>query len=144
MVGLPKRSMPKIPTFAILVLLAVAKFAIIQRKPLAIPRIRKVVDEHALQLYMDNQRRLLLNESSVIKLGINYDARGAKPDSLFLQDYVDEFQMVNRWANETEKNSYLKAFADTTRSDLVHGDICETIILFNETKGMKRHVHAFQ
>ena len=87
--GLPKHSIRNSwasATFAILVLLAVAKFAIIQRKPLAIPRIRKVVDEHALQLYMDNQRSLLLNESSVIKLGINYDARGAKPDSQLKYD----------------------------------------------------------
>jgi hypothetical protein len=91
---------------------------------------------------MYNQRRSLINESSVIDLGFN--EREALP-SRFLQHYFgSEIEMVESWnqVNETERNARLRDFASPTHAhaDLLYGRLCDTILFFRETNGVRRHV----
>eukprot|EP00585_Thalassiosira_rotula_P012690 CAMPEP_0196130840 /NCGR_PEP_ID=MMETSP0910-20130528/1077_1 /TAXON_ID=49265 /ORGANISM="Thalassiosira rotula, Strain GSO102" /LENGTH=403 /DNA_ID=CAMNT_0041390221 /DNA_START=3 /DNA_END=1211 /DNA_ORIENTATION=+ len=97
-------------------------------------------DEHALQLYMHNQRSALLNASSVIDLGLNYQ----RVPSRFIQEYFGgELEVVvDSWKkkNVSERIAYSSAFADPTRGDLLTGGLCNTIQVFREAKGVRRHV----
>ena len=97
-------------------------------------------------VYMWNQLRTLINESSVIVMGFN--EKDALP-SRFLQHYFGgEFGIPESWRevrswNKTNQMAYLNNFATLIQhgySDLLYGCLCDTILLFRETNGVRRHV----
>jgi hypothetical protein len=96
--------------------------------------------------YMYNQRRTLINESSVIDMGFE---EGEDIESRFIQNYFgSEIEMVESWEqvsslDETERNARLHEFASPTHhahGDLLYGGLCDTILIFKETNGVRRHV----
>ena len=99
-------------------------------------------DEQELQIYMHNQRKLLLNESSMINLGLR-SAQYDKVSSRFIQDSFPDIEVVEslKSKNISERDKYLNDFASADPSrDLLYGGVCDTISIFRETKGMRRHV----
>ena len=96
--------------------------------------------EHQYQ-FMYNQRRALINESSIIDMQFS----GSYPSSdSELIDYVfgKDIQEVKSWKdilslNETARNSYLEDFANDVGRDLVCGRLCDTIQLFRKTNGVR-------
>jgi hypothetical protein len=98
-------------------------------------------------MYMYNQRRTLINESSVIDLG--FGEGDVIQESRFIQDYFgSEIEMVESWKqvstlDETEKNARFHEFASPTHrahGDLLYGRLCDTILIFKATNGVRRHV----
>jgi hypothetical protein len=91
---------------------------------------------------MHNQRKLLLNESSMIHLGLR-SAQHDKVSSRFIQDSFPDIEVVEslKSKNISEKDKYLNDFASADPSrDLLYGGVCDTLSVFRETKGMRRHV----
>ena len=100
------------------------------------------VDELTLQIYMHNKRKMLLNESSMINLGMR-SAQNDKVQSRFIQDSFPDIEVVEsmKGKNISERTSYLNEFASADPShDLLYGGVCDTLSVFRETKGMRRHV----
>jgi len=104
-------------------------------------------EQHTLQIYMHNQRKLLLNESSMINMGLR-SAQYDKVSSRFIQDSFPDIEVVeSKWwrsmksKNISEREKYFNdfAYADPSR-DLLYGGVCDTLSIFRETKGMRRHV----
>lgn len=99
-------------------------------------------EQHTLQIYMHNQRKLLLNESSMINLGLR-SAQYDKVSSRFIQDSFPDIEVVEslKSKNISERDKYLNDFASADASrDLLYGGVCDTLSIFRETKGMRRHV----
>lgn len=96
--------------------------------------------------YMWNQRRTLINESSAVDMGLK--EKDALP-SRFLQRYFgDEIEILKSWKevsswNETRRMAYLHNFSTPLQhghGDLLYGGLCDAILLFRETNGVRRHV----
>jgi len=109
--------------------------------------VKQGFSEDELQIYMHNQRKLLLNESSMINMGLR-SAQYDKVSSRFIQDSFPDIEVVeSKWwrsmksKNISEREKYLNdfAYADPSR-DLLYGGVCDTLSIFRETKGMRRHV----
>ena len=99
-------------------------------------------EQHTLQIYMHNQRKLLLNESSMINMGLR-SAQYDKVSSRFIQDSFPDIEVVEslKSKNISERDKYLNDFASADASrDLLYGGVCDTLSIFRETKGMRRHV----
>lgn len=99
-------------------------------------------DERTLQIYMHNKRKMLLNESSMINLGMR-SAQHDKVQSRFIQDSFPDIEVVGsmKGGNISERTSYLNDFASADPShDLLYGGVCDTLSVFRETEGMRRHV----
>eukprot|EP00985_Skeletonema_marinoi_P008275 scaffold3705_cov159-Skeletonema_marinoi.AAC.1 len=103
-------------------------------------------EEQYMYMYMYNQRRALINESSMIDMG--FAEKEALP-SRFMQHYFgNEIQILKSWRdvsswNETERGVYLREFANPTQhghGDLFYGGLCDTILVFRATNGVRRHV----
>jgi hypothetical protein len=96
--------------------------------------------------YMYNQRRALINESSVIDLQLSEDSiKHPTGSGLIGTFFGNEIKMVTNWKeimslNETARNSYLEDFANPDSGDLLCGRLCDTIQLFRQTNGMRPHV----
>jgi len=100
-----------------------------------------------LYQYMYNQRRALINESSVIDMQLTQDTINYPSGSRFIENFFgSDIEMVNSWNkissfNETARNSYLEDFANPdSGGDLLCGRLCDTIQLFRKTNGVRRHV----
>eukprot|EP00984_Skeletonema_dohrnii_P019044 scaffold9044_cov114-Skeletonema_dohrnii-CCMP3373.AAC.1 len=76
--------------------------------------------EEEQYMYMYNQRRALINESSMIDTGCN-EAQYDNLPSRFMQHYFgNEIQILKSWSdvsswNETERVAYLREFANPTQ-----------------------------
>jgi len=106
--------------------------------------------EEEQYMYMYNQRRALINESSMIDTGCNEAQYDALP-SRFMQHYFgNEIQILKSWRdvsswNETERGAYLREFANPAQQghgDLLYSDdsLCDAILFFRATNGVRRHV----
>ena len=110
------------------------------------PNISSLQNKEEQYMYMYNQRRALINESSMIDMG--FAEKEALP-SRFMQHYFgNEIQILKSWRdvsswNETERGVYLREFANPAQhghGDLFYGGLCDTILVFRATNGVRRHV----
>jgi len=104
--------------------------------------VKQGFSEDEQQIYMHNQRKLLLNESSMINMGLR-SAQYDKVSSRFIQDSFPDIEVVEslKSKNISERDKYLNDFASADASrDLLYGGVCDTLSIFRETKGMRRHV----
>lgn len=98
--------------------------------------ILSVDEEYALQLYMYNRRTSLIQNSSDVV------------DHIKLFNYfqdTNEMEESASWetimtANESAREEYLQPFTNLSRSNLITGELCNMIMSFRETGGVKRHV----
>jgi len=107
------------------------------------------VDVRAAERYMYNQRRALINESTVIKMSFNQTGKiGAM---FFHYNFGDEIEYIGyayeggkafTWkdSDEARRNDTLHRMADLSRGDLLHGQVCDVLNFFRETNGVRKHV----
>ncbi|KAL7459547.1 hypothetical protein ACHAWC_011342 [Mediolabrus comicus] len=102
---------------------------------------------YAQYQYMYNQRRALINESSVIDMHFSDSSYPPSHSGFIDHVFGKDIQEVKSWKdilslNETARNSYLEDFAnpDVTGRDLLCGRLCDTIQLFQKINGVRRHV----
>jgi hypothetical protein len=99
---------------------------------------------HAHQRYMCNQCRALINRTSVVNQGFQEDE---VIETLFFQNYFgNDIEVLKEWQllNESVRNAYLNDFENGERGDMIYGRLCNSILLFKEIKGMRKHVLVSQ
>ena len=96
-------------------------------------------NEYALQLYMHERRRALINDTSVI----NYQQIYAhfRDD---MEMVIAEGMMDCKITNTSTRDKYLKIFTDPKRGDIISGNFWDTFCCgaygFFATGGIKKHV----
>ena len=102
-----------------------------------------IFNETKLHQYMLNQRRTLLNASTIMNLGQH---KFAPMPSEFFHDFFKDILFLKSWieinkANETTRLEYLKNYTDPTSSDVVHSiGVCDAIHIFKATNSTKKHI----
>lgn len=110
------------------------------------PNISSLQNKEEQYMYMYNQRRALINELSMIDMG--FAEKEALPSRSMQHYFGNEIQILKSWRdvsswNETERGVYLREFANPTQhghGDLFYGGLCDTILVFRATNGVRRHV----
>ena len=96
--------------------------------------------EYALQLYMHDKRRALINGTSVI----NYQRIYAHFRDDNMEMVIAEGTMDCKITNSSTRDEYLKIFTDPNRGDIISGNFWDTFCCgaygFFATGGMKKHV----
>ena len=102
-----------------------------------------VFNETKLQQYMLDQRRRLLNASTIMNLGQH---AFAPMPSQFFHDFFKDIFFVKSYrkiqkSNETIRFEYLRNYTDSTSSDVVHSvGVCDAIHVFKATNSTKKHI----
>lgn len=102
-----------------------------------------IFNETKLQQYMLDQRRRLLNASTIMDLGQH---KFAPMPSRFFHDFFKDILFLQSYreikeANETIQREYFGNYTDSTSSDVVHSvGVCDAIHVFKATNSTKKHV----
>lgn len=102
-----------------------------------------VFNETKLQQYMLDQRRRLLNASTIMNLGQH---KFAPMPSQFFHDFFKDIFFGKSYrkikeSNETIRLEYLRNYTDSTSSDVVHSaGVCDAIHVFKATNSTKKHI----
>ncbi|GFH59587.1 hypothetical protein CTEN210_16063 [Chaetoceros tenuissimus] len=103
----------------------------------------EIFNETKLQQYMLDERRRLLNASTIMDLGQH---KFAPMPSQFFHDFFQDILFLKSWkeiqeANETTRLEYFRNYTDGTSSDVVHSvGVCDAIHVFKATNSTKKHI----